>query len=289
MLELSDVGDGLFRKSFAGDTFNMAHYLNVVSRGAFTADYLTAVGIDEDSDDCLSFLRDHGVNTARCLRDPDRTLGLFILSNDDKGEKRYGYWRGQSAARHVFDSVQDLAGYDVIYVSGITAAVTENKDNLVTSVALARKEKATVAYDFNYRAQLWGPAQASEFASRMLPNVTIAKISDEELEILYPGGEVQRLSESYPEIEWVLTCAGEKAEIWQNATLIARYAFDPVSEIIDSSAAGDAFIATYLAAKLEGREPLTCLHKAHLVAAQVVCGKGSIVPLDLALLDENHA
>jgi len=289
MLEMSDVGNGLFRKSFAGDTFNMAHYLSVVLHGDLKADYLTAVGCDADSDACLAFLQDHGVSTARCLRDPDRTLGLFILSNDAAGEKRYGYWRGQSAARHVFDAVQDLTGYDLIYISGITAAVTENKDNLVKSVALVGGETGTIAYDFNYRAQLWSPGQASDFAARILPTVNIAKISDEELEILYPGQDVEALSAQYPEAEWVLTCAGDKAEVWKGAALIARHSFEPIAEIIDSSAAGDAFIATYIFAKLAGREVLACLQDAHRIAAQVVCGKGSIVPLDLTEMDSIHA
>ncbi len=48
MLEMSDIGGGLYNKSFAGDTFNMAHYLNLVANGEIQVD---------------SFCRKHGVVT----------------------------------------------------------------------------------------------------------------------------------------------------------------------------------------------------------------------------------
>ncbi len=285
MLELSDMGGGLYRKSYAGDTFNVAHYLNVVSHGRIQAEYLTAIGVDAQSDACLEFLKDKGVLTSRCLRDPNRTLGLFILSNDDHGEKQYAYWRGQSAARAIFDQIQDLSSYDLIYFSGITAAITEHKDNLITSIMNARQQGAKIVYDFNYRQLLWGAQAARDFAGRVLPHTDIIKISGEELENLYPGEKIGGLSNMYPHAEWVLTCGGEKAEVWCKGDLVAQKIFRPIEKIIDSSAAGDAFIATYIAAKLDDINPVSALVRAHAVASQVVCAKGSIVAIDMTELD----
>lgn len=284
MLEMSDVGDGLFKKSFAGDTFNVAHYLSVVSDGQFKADYLTAVGTDADSEACLDFLRRNGVSTDQCRQDPERNIGLFILSNDASGEKQYGYWRGQSAARHLFDQSQDLSGYDLIYLSGITAAITENKNQLVEDVKCAKENGARIAYDFNYRAKLWSPADAVEFAKLFLPVADIIKISDEELEVLLPQSDLASLSAEYASAEWVLTCGGDKGEVWRNGELVAQQLFVAVPTVVDSSAAGDAFIATYLAASFSGCDALTALNRGHAVASQVVCAKGSIVPIDTTKL-----
>lgn len=285
MLEMSDVGGGVYKKSFAGDTFNMAHYLNVVTRGEVRADYLTAVGVDAESDACLAFLENMGAGTSRCLRLPEYTLGLFILTNDESGEKQYGYWRGMSAAKHVFDTEQDLAGYDFIYLSGITAAITLNKENLVASVAAARKQGAMIVYDFNHRKLLWTPEEARTFADAFLSHVDIVKISDEELEVLYAGRKMDEFSKLYPEAEWVLTCEGNKGEVWKAGNLIAQQIFEPVEKVVDSSAAGDSFIAAYLAAKFNGAEPLEGLQRGHAIASQVVCGVGSIVAIDTSKLD----
>jgi 2-dehydro-3-deoxygluconokinase len=285
MLEMSDIGDGLYKKSFAGDTFNVAHYLSVVSGGQFKADYLTAVGTDADSQACLEFLRRHGVPTDQCQQDPERNIGLFILSNDASGEKQYGYWRGQSAARHLFDKPRDLSGYDLIYLSGITAAITENKTQLVNDIKTARQNGARIAFDFNYRALLWSPEEAVAFCDLFLPYANIIKISDEELENLLPDSDLASLSKTYPSAEWVLTCGGDKGEVWMNGEMVAQQLFASVPTVVDSSAAGDAFIATYLAAQFSGCDALTALNRGHAVASQVVCAKGSIVPIDLTKLD----
>lgn len=285
MLEMADVGDGLYRKSFAGDTFNVAHYLSEVTKEDVQIDYLTAVGTDADSISCLDFLHQHGVGISRCVKDPSRTIGLFILANDSAGEKQYGYWRGQSAVRHLFDELQDLSGYDWIYLSGITGAITENKEQLIGSLKLAREQKTQVAYDFNFRDQLWTRTEAIEFSAIVLGLCDLVKISDEELEVLYPNQDLKELSTLYPNAEWVLTCGGEKGEVWRDGNLVASQVFQSVETVADSSAAGDSFIAAYIAAKLEGGDPKQGLQRGHAVASQVVCSKGSIVPLDLTKLD----
>lgn len=286
MLEMSDMGGGNYKKSYAGDTFNVAHYLNTVSKGRIKPEYFTALGIDAESNNCLSFLQGKGVGTTKCVQDPDRTIGLFILSNDENGEKQYGYWRGQSAARHLFDKTQDLTGFDLVYFSGITAAITENKENLVQSIKAAGQRGAQIAYDFNHRALLWTPDEARNFARSLLPEVDLIKISDEELEFLYPGKTLEEFSRQYPEAEWVFTCGGEKGEVWKNGTLITQQIFKAEKNVVDSSAAGDAFIATYLEAKLSGLSPLTAIQRGHYIASQVVCEKGSIVPVVLTGLKE---
>ncbi|MEH6403148.1 MAG: sugar kinase [Sneathiella sp.] len=283
MLEMSDLGDALYKKSFAGDSFNMAYYMSAVSTGEIRIDYLTAVGCDDLSRDCLAFIENHGVSTGNCVQDSDRTIGMFILSNDEHGEKQYSYWRGQSAARHLFDKVRDLQNFDWVYLSGITAAVTKNTQNLITSL---KASKAKIIYDFNHRSRLWGEEGAREFAQKLLPFATVVKISDEELDVLYPNETLQSLSGHYQKAEWVLTCGGSKAEVWSNGQQKAVAVFHAVEHVVDSSAAGDSFIAGYLVAKIRGLNADAGLKLGHSVASQVVCAKGSIVPIDMTKLEK---
>ncbi len=282
MLEFSNVGNGLYQKSYAGDSFNFAYYFLAISGDRHRIDYLTALGMDDVSEQCLSFVQKHGVGISRCKRDNEHTIGLFTLDNDARGEKNYGYWRGQSAARHLFDFQQDLSGYDWVVFSGITAAILHNRKNLIQSALAAKRKGAKLAYDFNYRNLLWNTEEACTFAKSILPDIDLVKISDEELGLLFPGERIATLSEQYPNAEWVLTCQTKNSEVWQNGTILAKHVFESKNElesIEDSSGAGDAFFAVYLATKLNGLPPKKRLKKGHFVASQVVQVKGSIAEI----------
>lgn len=277
MLELSETEDGMYRKSFAGDTFNLGYYLMVASGGAHQVDYLTVLGTDASSEQCLRFMRAHGVGVSPCVRDPDRTIGLFLLTNDARGEKCYHYWRGQSAARNLFNVPRDFSGYDWVCFSGITAAIVYHRERLVAAVRAASEKGARLAYDCNYRSLLWRADDASAFSRGVFPQMDVVKISDDELALLFPGESMATLSQSYPGAEWVLTCKSHKSEAWKNGALLAKRAFLPVSAVVvDTSGAGDAFLAAYLAAKLDGEQPEDALRRGHAVSSQVVCAKGSI-------------
>ena len=282
MLEMSDIGDGLYRKNFAGDTFNVAYYIRAVSADAHEVDYLTALGADEESAQCLQFMQENGVGTSQCVRDPDKCIGLFLLANDAHGEKRYGYWRGQSAARYLFAEVRDLVGYDWICFSGITAAVLHHRENLIASIMRAKQHGARLVYDCNYRHLLWQAESARNFAESVFDQIDLVKISDEELALLFPEQTIESLSQSYPNSEWVLTCQAHKSEVWKNGTSLARQIFAaPKFTAVDTSGAGDAFLAAYLTVKLSGESREHALQKGHEIASQVVCVKGSIAEVKI--------
>ncbi len=282
MLELSHLGKDIYKKSFGGDAFNFAYYFAKVAGDSHHVDFLTALGVDEISEQCLEFMRNSGVGISQCERVRGRTIGLFTLDNDEHGEKIYGYWRGESAARHLFDRTRDLPDYEWIVFSGITAAITHNRDHLIESVTAAKCRGAELAYDFNYRELLWSAEEAAFFSEKILPAIDLVKISDEELALLFPGQSVKTLSQRYSDAEWILTCQTQKSEAWHNGRSIGRHCFiadDVAQNVVDSSGAGDAFFASYLAMKLKGMPPGERLKIGHEIAAQVVQIRGSIADI----------
>jgi len=88
MVELSQAGDGLLRKGFAGDTFNTAWYARACLGPDWSVDYFTALGDDAMSDEMVAFIDKAGIGTSLIrqlqgeARMKDRPLRLsFVRGN----------------------------------------------------------------------------------------------------------------------------------------------------------------------------------------------------------------
>jgi 2-dehydro-3-deoxygluconokinase len=95
MVELSHAGDGLLRRGWGGDTLNTAVYL---ARLGVAVDYITALGDDPLSDEMVAAWRAEGVGTARVVRVPGRLPGLYLITTDAAGQRRFDYWRAGAGA-----------------------------------------------------------------------------------------------------------------------------------------------------------------------------------------------
>ena len=122
MIELTHVDPLTLRLGFAGDTCNAAVYLRRVAaelgREVEVA-YLTALGDDEYSDAMRAEWRDEDIFDGS-LPAEGRLPSPYAIRTAQDGERRFAYWRDQSAAREVL-SRDDLRAHlegDVIHLSG---------------------------------------------------------------------------------------------------------------------------------------------------------------------------
>ena len=96
-------------------------------------------------------------------RRPDRVPGLYAISVDAAGERSFTYWRDASAARTLFQPPAEvtpdrLAGFALIYLSGITLAILAPEARAALARVARRppgRAAALVAFDSNYRPRLW--------------------------------------------------------------------------------------------------------------------------------------
>lgn len=162
MVELSQVPDGTARVGFGGDTFNTAAYL---SRMGQSAAYLTALGDDPYSGDALALLEAEGVDASACPIAHGRTMGLYAIRTDTRGERSFTYWRDRSPARDLFGPLYGpgiataILSARLIYLSGISLWLYDaaSLDRLFALLAEGRANGLLVAFDGNYRPRLWGP------------------------------------------------------------------------------------------------------------------------------------
>lgn len=144
------------------------------------------------------------------------------------------------------------AGY--LHVSGITPGLSRSaRDAVARAVAMAHEAGAQVSLDVNYRAMLWSVTEAGEVLRAMLDEVDVVFGGEEELCMLVPGTDVNSavtaLLDGHPSTV-VCTRGAQGATAFDDAGRIDIRAV-PVTSA-DPVGAGDAFVAGFLSAQVDG-------------------------------------
>ena len=284
MVELKQAGNGLLSRGFGGDTLNTAVYLARLGVGA---EYITALGDDPLSDGMIAGWAAERVGTERVARVPGKLPGLYIIQTDDKGERRFLYWRDSAAARSLMDLPQTpeildaLADYDVVYLSAITLSLygADGRARLFGALRRAREKGARFAFDTNFRARGWPDLDVARAVfQEAFATADIVLASTEDLLPLYPAITSEALLARVPGAEVVLKLS-EPASILRLEGSPYPIKAKPVeTPVVDTTAAGDSFAAAYLAARLVGADPLEAARAGHRLAGVVVCHPGAIIP-----------
>lgn len=292
MVELSTLDGGLLQKSFAGDIFNSAVYMKRLMQEECEVSVLTAIGEDQISAEMEAFFMKQGLGVGTVFKSSEGTVGLYMISTDKAGERSFSYWRQNSIARRLMYILENanttLAGYnaDMIFFTGITLAILDlkSREDLLDQISVARKNGAKIAFDPNYRHQLWENKEiAAKWIDRAYQVSDIIFPSLEEEEILFNTASVKdclnRLEKH--SIEEIVLKAGTKGMYVQDAEKLFHRAFIPADKVVDTTAAGDSFDGSYLAMRMRGENVDESLANAAEVAAKVVSFPGAIIPKGL--------
>jgi 2-dehydro-3-deoxygluconokinase len=283
MIELSQASNGLLQRSWGGDTLNTAVYL---ARLGVAVDYVTALGDDPLSDEMVAAWRAEGVGTTRVVRVPGRLPGLYLITTDAAGQRRFDYWRDAAPARLLLDLpdtgeiVAALAGYDLVYVSGISLSLygEAGRERLLDALDATRSRGGRVAFDTNFRTRLWPDQALARAAYRAaLKRADTVLASTEDVEQLFAGSGLAELAIAGSEVEVVLKLAEPAVRIFHRGAELTVPA-PPIANVVDTTAAGDSFAAAYLAARLTGAGIEPAARCGHSLAGAVVQHRGAIIP-----------
>lgn len=293
MLELRPAGAGTFALGFAGDTYNTAVYLKRVATELgldLDVAYLTGVGDDRYSELMRAAWADEDVRDLAVVV-PGGRPGLYAIENGPDGERRFTYWRHDSAARTVLRRrgwLRRLDG-DVVYLSGITVQLMSAAGRARVLDHLQRLRRARgcrVAFDTNYRAAGWtSRAEAAtaidQFAAAA--DIVLATLEDEIAlhGALRPGQAAGRLSALGP--GEVVVKHGADGVWLATDGRVRHLPAVPPERVVDTTAAGDAFAGAYLAARLTGAACASAAASAAAVASVVIAHPGAITPRTVRL------
>lgn len=288
-LQRGAAGAGTMDYRFGGDTLNAAVYMaRLLDPGVARVAYVTGLGVDGMSDEMLAAWEGEGIDTAAVLRLPDRLPGIYLIELDDGGERRFHYWRRDSAARAWIGApggaavLERLEHARALYLSGISLAILEPADRarLVAALARCRANGGLVVFDNNYRPRLWPDAGAARAAyAEALRHADLALLTLDDEALLYGSDDAGAAIARARELgvgEVVIKRGGASCLVWHDGRLL-DVAPAPVARVVDTTAAGDSFGAAYVAARLSGHGPEPAARAGHRLAGAVIGERGAII------------
>ena len=287
MVELRATGANSFARAYSGDVYNTAVYLKRSLPDA-QVQFLTATGDDAMSGAMRKAWHAEGVDDTLAFTVSGGSPGLYLIENDARGERRFQYWRSQSAARQWLTLLRNrgetvLRGADIVYLSGITLAILgpAEREGAIELLRRLRPHVGRIAFDPNVRLTLWETVQAAEAALQAALSIAdIALPSTEDAALLLhlddPVRQMNRLL-GFGAREIALTLGAGGCLVADGATFTRLPA--PGADVIsDTSGAGDAFNGAYLASRLRGCSVVEAAQSGLLLGSRVVAHAGAVVP-----------
>ena len=288
MIELARTPRGdHWRLGSAGDTLNTAVHL---ARLGLSVAFMTALGSDEFSADLRRQWGSEGLDLSLVLTDPSRRPGLYAVTNDAAGERHFTYWRDTSAARRLFElpgieaaKAAAAAEADLLVFSLISLAILPQsaRESLFELARAVRGRGGRVVFDNNYRPALWpdvDEARAVHAAALAVADIGLPSFDD----------EVALFGDAAPDAalaRWQAAGVGETVlkDGAQGCWVAGRHSAPPrVLDAVDTSGAGDAFNAAYLAARVSGLDPIAAAQMGHRLGGWVVTRRGAVPTIDEA-------
>lgn len=288
MIELRGQPFSSMQQNFGGDTMNTAIYLKRVAESSTVVSYVTAMGQDPLSEAIIKKWQHAGVDTQFVQLNSDKEAGLYLIQNDPSGERTFHYWRNDAAARYLMqhDAIkqvfEQLADYDVIYLSGISLAILEPEDRevLIGFLRQLKERGVKIVFDGNYRPKLWNSISQTQTLYEVMYGISdLALLTFEDEQLLWNdsslNGCIERLQDS--NIAELVVKDGANGCYYCGNKSTQHVPTTLVDNVVDTTAAGDSFNAGFLAGWLSNKDPLVCADMGNQLAGQVIQQAGAIV------------
>lgn len=233
--------------------------------------WLGRVGDDSLGERVAREIRGEGVDV-RAVIDAGAPTGLMVKEKPSVSSTAVHYYRAGSAGSRL--SASDLPdgwveGAALLHITGITPLLSESARGAVhAAVDRAKASGATVSFDINYRSALGSAAVAGPVLREIAERADIVFGGAEEFGILYPDAS----ADESPAMLHAAGCAavvvklGPKgAAVHLDDRVVASPGF--VIDVVDTVGAGDAFVAGYLSALLDGADLDAVLRRANACGA----------------------
>ena len=230
------------------------------SRLGVPAAFLGKVGDDPFGRHLAQVLEREGVDASGVRFDQEARTALAFVSLGEGGERDFVFYRNPSAdMRYRPDEVDEeiIASADVLHIGSISLIQEPSRAATLHALDVARRNGAWVSYDPNLRLALWpSAAEAKRGILSIWERANVIKVSEEELTFLAGSTDVGAARElMHDDLDLLVVTLGAAGvrylcgERWGGGSgVVPGFPVDA----IDTTGAGDAFMAALLAGLLEG-------------------------------------
>lgn len=244
----------LFTRSIAGAESNVSIGL---SRLGLKVRWISRLGADPFGDLILSTLAGEGVDVSQVVRDSGFPTAIYFKEFKGYGDPNVYYYRkGSAISRLTPSDIQAswLEGAKHLHVTGITPALGPETTEAVRKLMIeARKLGKTISFDPNLRRKLWSEEEARRTLLSLIPLCDIFLPGIEEAEFLVGERTVEEYGAMFLEMgaRTVILKLGEHGSIGFTGNRTVKAKPFPVTRLVDTVGAGDAFAAGFLSGYLE--------------------------------------
>ena len=252
-----------------------------VRRLGHPATWVGRLGADDIGDLVEATLRSEGVHL--CIaRDSARPTGLMLKSQRTSSITKVSYYRtGSAASAMVADELpfDRIASATVLHVTGITSALSPScLETVNAAVDHARRHGTIVSFDVNHRNALWQEDVARPVLQTLAARADIVFAGEDEASLLLgrdrsaPAGDLAAAISDLGAAQVVI----KRGEAGAVALVEGVQLEEPGRTVttVDPVGAGDAFVAGYLSAFLDGGNPAQRLRTANMTGAFAVSVSG---------------
>jgi 2-dehydro-3-deoxygluconokinase len=274
-----------FRRYVIGSEANTAVGLARLGRRVA---FVGRVGADGLGTAILRRLRGEGVDVAHVTVDPEGATGLMLRERRELGASEAVYHRRGSAgsrltAKDVEAAASAIRGATWLHVTGITPALSDTaREAHARAIAIASDAGVPISFGVNLRRLLWSDHEAAAVLGPLARRATLIVGSPDELATV-AGTEADATGSLAAAALLAAGTTTVVATLGAGGTVLhdrtgAGLALDALSipRVVDPVGAGDAFVAGFLAARLEGLDDPLALRWAVACGAAAVTVEGDM-------------
>lgn len=243
-----------------------------------------------------------GVDTAYICDDgsPEARTGIYFYEYGFSPRKPSVEYDRKNSSFTKFsgsDIPEEVYGKTTLfYISGITLAVLKDKmDDIVKTIKQFKSAGSAIAFDVNYRANLWGEEEAKFHIQKILPMVDILFVSEESSRRMFrKSGSLENILKSYCTEYGISVVAATQRTIVsgkvqnfgsvlysaQYDTCFTEEPYEKI-EVVDRIGSGDSYVSGVLYGILQYHNLNTAVKFGNACAALKNTVKGDLPSLDI--------
>ena len=254
--------------------------------------FIGMTGEDSFGTDLRNALKSAGIETKGMRTTKEQHTTLAFVRLDSKGERNFSFCRNPGADTQMKPEDLDmeiLNGTKFLQVGSLSLTAEPAASTTLKAIETVKAAGGFISYDPNWRAPLWNDKERGISCMKSLfKYADMVKVSDEEMELLYPELTLEEGAEAIRNegVKLVLVTLGPDGVYYSAAGCSGKIGTKDV-KVVDTTGAGDSFTGGLLYRLTRKENPFDFtkeslekdLEFANAVASLCVTKRGAIPAL----------